>query len=53
MLCSFQKQNISIHAPREGSDTPPAVSGGKKLSISIHAPREGSDQLECHVFLRA
>ena len=33
---------ISIHAPREGSDTvqpdPPGI-----LGISIHAPREGSD----------
>mgnify|MGYP001863194225 CR=1 FL=1 len=35
-------KNISIHAPREGSD---AVGAQTLLSmvISIHAPREGSD----------
>ena len=34
---------ISIHAPREGSDggRPPEQGGGD--AISIHAPREGSD----------
>ena len=34
--------NISIHAPREGSDTERAEIG-KTKAISIHAPREGSD----------
>ena len=34
---------ISIHAPREGSDSPVTV-GASVLGISIHAPREGSDQ---------
>ena len=34
--------NISIHAPREGSDAPPRSSGFMP-PISIHAPREGSD----------
>ena len=33
---------ISIHAPREGSDTD-APHGGVEQGISIHAPREGSD----------
>ena len=35
--------NISIHAPREGSD--PGASNAKTIyiKISIHAPREGSD----------
>ena len=34
--------NISIHAPREGSDAPTLpVRRGRQ--ISIHAPREGSD----------
>ena len=33
---------ISIHAPREGSDS--AVEQAlEQLEISIHAPREGSD----------
>ena len=42
---------ISIHAPREGSDLHhvPAV---RTIDISIHAPREGSDdeltQPGCH-----
>ena len=37
------KVQISIHAPREGSDGKHtgAFDGGAK--ISIHAPREGSD----------
>ena len=34
--------DISIHAPREGSDAT-ARNFGKCSSISIHAPREGSD----------
>ena len=34
---------ISIHAPREGSDSPAASSVAPVLHISIHAPREGSD----------
>ena len=33
---------ISIHAPREGSDLRPVLVLGVAL-ISIHAPREGSD----------
>ena len=40
-----RRPQISIHAPREGSDGDQLVfaMGGK--SISIHAPREGSDLL--------
>ena len=34
--------DISIHAPREGSDGPPRA-GCRTAGISIHAPREGSD----------
>ena len=35
-------RGISIHAPREGSDS--GVGAAKQLAkISIHAPREGSD----------
>ena len=33
---------ISIHAPREGSDRPPHQQP-RHFCISIHAPREGSD----------
>ena len=33
---------ISIHAPREGSDRCPSCQE-KRIRISIHAPREGSD----------
>ena len=34
---------ISIHAPREGSDTLLDMCMHNRMSISIHAPREGSD----------
>ncbi len=34
---------ISIHAPRTGSDCPPHTPQAVVLSISIHAPRTGSD----------
>ena len=34
--------NISIHAPREGSDGGAGGAAGED-GISIHAPREGSD----------
>ena len=37
-----RRLNISIHAPREGSDLL-AVSCSALWGISIHAPREGSD----------
>ena len=36
--------NISIHAPRTGSDAK-LYKLGRKGNISIHAPRTGSDQL--------
>ena len=36
-------QNISIHAPREGSDGQSASAVVDTAAISIHAPREGSD----------
>ena len=35
--------NISIHAPREGSDDTAQKELKKLEDISIHAPREGSD----------
>ena len=37
--------NISIHAPREGSDVRATVTTSQNKNISIHAPREGSDTL--------
>ena len=43
MASAFIGRNISIHAPREGSDATGANQLGKQLKISIHAPREGSD----------
>ena len=39
----FQAADISIHAPREGSDVTEVLNGEYEL-ISIHAPREGSDR---------
>ena len=39
------RTNISIHAPREGSDPQGALVGAGEVQISIHAPREGSDDL--------
>ena len=38
-----QRRQISIHAPREGSDTSTDCRLHIVGSISIHAPREGSD----------
>ena len=35
--------NISIHAPREGSDVAVRAFSNESARISIHAPREGSD----------
>ena len=41
-LLIYSSQNISIHAPREGSDVGKTMPRIDTL-ISIHAPREGSD----------
>ena len=38
------KVQISIHAPREGSDGLPSDYTSAPMRISIHAPREGSDR---------
>ena len=43
MVCNGRFQ-ISIHAPREGSDMVTLVSL-VDATISIHAPREGSDEV--------
>ena len=41
------RENVSIHAPREGCDiSKPLPPLG--LSVSIHAPREGCDWARCH-----
>ena len=37
------QQQISIHAPREGSDVSEFFLNRFRICISIHAPREGSD----------
>ena len=42
--CELHHTVISIHAPREGGDMVPALSG-TVVKISIHAPREGGDRL--------
>ena len=40
----LQAAEISIHAPREGSDEKvPCQDAAPDMTISIHAPREGSD----------
>ena len=39
-----QAVQISIHAPREGSDRNAAYKLDGHTMISIHAPREGSDE---------
>ena len=36
-------KDISIHAPREGSDHAVLNFWEARMDISIHAPREGSD----------
>ena len=36
-------KDISIHAPREGSDQHAQNGAARCQNISIHAPREGSD----------
>ena len=37
---------ISIHAPREGGDSPLHDADTLPTGISIHAPREGGDAAE-------
>ena len=43
--CRPVVEAISIHAPREGSDTRAWSWGWDSRPISIHAPREGSDRV--------
>ena len=43
-MMDFKGRDISIHAPREGSDNA-MEKLYMALCISIHAPREGSDKL--------
>ena len=45
---SSRTRNISIHAPREGSDLCRVILHIAR-DISIHAPREGSDSLRSSV----
>ena len=44
-LPSRHADNISIHAPRGGSDKTYILIGTMEAYISIHAPRGGSDTL--------
>ena len=39
----LERQRISIHAPRMGSDRLAQIRAGAPVGISIHAPRMGSD----------
>ena len=43
--------DISIHAPREGSD-PNKYRETEGIKISIHAPREGSDSTRLHMSIK-
>ena len=47
---SYQRETISIHAPREGRDRKHRINTGIRI-ISIHAPREGRDGLAVMVVL--
>ena len=54
--CVFNQRffdDISIHAPREGSDTVSDVFGVIADRISIHAPREGSDGIAACIWAAA
>ena len=44
-MSAKQLGQISIHAPREGSDVQDYHKRLRAAQISIHAPREGSDAL--------
>ena len=43
VLTAIFAQQISIHAPRTGSDASTVIFLRQKMAISIHAPRTGSD----------
>ena len=42
--------NISIHAPRVGSDES-SEKPATKIFISIHAPRVGSDDINLYIYV--
>ena len=44
----LSKGDISIHAPRTGSDKPLLKISYNSIVISIHAPRTGSDGISPH-----
>ena len=49
-MMDFDGKDISIHAPRVGSDAlPPYLP--PPWEISIHAPRVGSDSKDAQIFL--
>ena len=45
---TYHGYQISIHAPRVGSDKDLAEAQKRQAEISIHAPRVGSDQCGGH-----
>ena len=45
-----KRDNISIHAPREGSDDVSSIDISILQIISIHAPREGSDVVAVYLY---
>ena len=42
----YVTRDISIHAPRTGSDAKLLRQNGVEIGISIHAPRTGSDVID-------
>ena len=42
-LVFSSREEVSIHAPREGCDTAITMSKIDTATVSIHAPREGCD----------
>ena len=51
MFAAFERGfDISIHAPRTGSDVQRKRESGARFDISIHAPRTGSDAVNCCKF---
>jgi len=49
----LEKEFVSIHAPREGSDHPCHKGENNHIKVSIHAPREGSDATAPHIGTRS
>ena len=52
-LDSMPLSDVSIHAPREGSDIIVTGLPSLHVRVSIHAPREGSDTMQTWSFYDA